>query len=85
MGVLDEAIREHLELKRRRGADSGEVARQEREALGAVNRSGEAERSESPGARDADPGAHPRQVAAGGRCHARPRPAVGELWAVAQP
>ena len=36
MGVLDEAIREHLELKRRRGADAGEIARQEREVLGAA-------------------------------------------------
>jgi len=34
MGLLDDAIREHLDLKRRRGADSGEVARQEHEALG---------------------------------------------------
>jgi len=33
MGLLDDAIREHLELKRRRGADPGEVARAEREAL----------------------------------------------------
>lgn len=33
MGLLDEAIREHLELKRRRGADPSEVAREEREAL----------------------------------------------------
>lgn len=36
MGLLDEAIREHLELKRRRGADPGEVAREEREALAPV-------------------------------------------------
>jgi hypothetical protein len=34
MGLLDEAIREHLELKRRRGADPGDVAREEQEALG---------------------------------------------------
>ncbi len=34
MGLLDDAIREHLELKRRHGADPSEVARQEREALG---------------------------------------------------
>jgi hypothetical protein len=34
MGLLDDAIREHLELKRRHGADPGEVERQEREALG---------------------------------------------------
>jgi hypothetical protein len=33
MGLLDDAIREHLELKRRRGADPGEVALQERAAL----------------------------------------------------
>src|SRR5664280_2484566 len=33
MGLLDDAIREHLELKRRRGADPGEVAREQREAL----------------------------------------------------
>ena len=35
MGLLDDAIREHLELKRRHGADPDEVARQENEALGA--------------------------------------------------
>jgi hypothetical protein len=34
MGLLDDAIREHLELKRQHGADPEEVARQEREALG---------------------------------------------------
>ena len=34
MGLLDDAIREHLELKRKHGADPSEVARQEREALG---------------------------------------------------
>jgi hypothetical protein len=34
MGLLDDAIREHLELKRRRGADPDEVARQQDEALG---------------------------------------------------
>jgi hypothetical protein len=38
MGLLDDAIREHLELKRRRGADPGEVAREETEALGPVRR-----------------------------------------------
>ena len=34
MGLLDDAIREHLELKRQHGADPTEVARQEREAFG---------------------------------------------------
>jgi hypothetical protein len=38
MGLLDDAIKEHLELKRRRGADPGEIARQETEALGPVRR-----------------------------------------------
>jgi hypothetical protein len=38
MGLLDDAIREHLELKRRRGADPSDVARQEVEALGPVRR-----------------------------------------------
>jgi hypothetical protein len=38
MGVLDDAIRDHLDLKRRRGADPAEVERAEREALGPVRR-----------------------------------------------
>jgi len=38
MGILDDAIREHLELKRRRGVDPAEVERAEREALGPVRR-----------------------------------------------
>lgn len=36
MGLLEEAIREHLELKRRSGADPGVVAREEHEALAPV-------------------------------------------------
>ena len=38
MGLLDDAIREHLELKRRRGADPTEIEREESEALGPVRR-----------------------------------------------
>ncbi len=38
MGLLDDAIREHLELKRRRGADPDEVARAEQDALGPPGR-----------------------------------------------
>jgi hypothetical protein len=41
MGLLDDAIREHLELKRSHGADPGEIARQEHEALGPVRRTAE--------------------------------------------
>jgi hypothetical protein len=38
MGLLDDAIRDHLELKRRHGAEPSEVARQEHEALGPARR-----------------------------------------------
>ena len=38
MGVLDDAIREHLDLKRQRGADPSEVERQAAEALGPARR-----------------------------------------------
>jgi len=47
MGILDEAIREHLDLKRRRGADPGEVARQEGEVFGPSRRAA-AEAAEAP-------------------------------------
>jgi hypothetical protein len=47
MGLLDDAIREHLELKRAHGANPTEVERQEREALGAP-RQAEFAPSESP-------------------------------------
>jgi hypothetical protein len=38
MGLLDDAIKEHLELKRKRGADAEEVSRLEQEALGPPQR-----------------------------------------------
>src|SRR3954447_11035099 len=38
MGLLEDAIREHLALKRQHGADPGEVTAQEREALGPIQR-----------------------------------------------
>jgi len=41
MGILDDAIREHLELKRLHGADPTEIDRLEREALGPVRRAPE--------------------------------------------
>ncbi len=43
MGLLDDAIREHLELKRLRGADPGAVAREEQDALGPVRRRDQAD------------------------------------------
>jgi hypothetical protein len=41
MGLLDDAIREHLDLRRRRGGDPVEIERAEQEALGPVRRSPE--------------------------------------------
>jgi hypothetical protein len=38
MGLLDDAIREHLDLKRRRGGDPAEIERAEQDALGPVRR-----------------------------------------------
>jgi hypothetical protein len=43
MGLLDDAIREHMELKRLRGADPSVLARQEQDALGPVVRESEDE------------------------------------------
>src|SRR3954469_14615860 len=45
MGILDDAIREHLELKRSHGASDDEIRRKEAEAFGPVRQ-------------DAAPGAH---------------------------
>ena len=42
MGLLDDAIRQHLDLKRQHGADESEVRRKENEALGPARREGPA-------------------------------------------
>ncbi len=55
MGLLDDAIREHLELKRRHGADPEEVTRQEREALGAPPQRAEFAQPEGEAAPDESP------------------------------
>lgn len=47
MGLLDDAIREHLELKRRAGADAREIAQLEHEAFGPIRR-GDLETSPAP-------------------------------------
>jgi hypothetical protein len=49
MGILDDAIREHLELIRRRGATDSEVRRLEDEAFGPPTRPDEADFPESEG------------------------------------
>ncbi len=43
MGILDDAIREHLELKRQHGADGDDVERLEKEAFGPPTRPGDPE------------------------------------------
>jgi hypothetical protein len=60
VGLLDDAIRDHLELKRRRGADPGEIARQEREALGPARRGAE---TAAPTIEDARPPTEPAATA----------------------
>jgi hypothetical protein len=66
MGILDDAIREHLDLKRRRGADPTEIERAEREALGPVRRGPEVggdDAPDAPEAPDADAALDPEAVA----------------------
>jgi hypothetical protein len=59
MGLLDDAIREHLDLKRRRGADPTEIERAEREALGPVRRGPEVTGEEAAGEETGDQPAAP--------------------------
>ena len=63
MGLLDDAIREHLDLKRRRGADPTEIDRAEREALGPVRRGPEIT-GEEPAGDEAPPPAPAAEVEA---------------------
>jgi hypothetical protein len=55
MGLLDDAIREHLELKRKHGADPADVARQEQEALGEGPRNEFAQPAAPPPAAEPEP------------------------------
>src|SRR4051812_5317782 len=65
MGVLDDAIREHLELKRLHGASDEEIAQEEAEALGPARRDfpaqaeAEAEAEETTEPSDAEPPLEP--------------------------
>jgi hypothetical protein len=63
MGLLDDAIREHLELKRRRGADPAEIQRDEQEALGPVRRAPEEEAQPDFEASAATEGEHEGELA----------------------
>jgi hypothetical protein len=87
MGLLDEAIREHLELKRAHGAGEDEVRRKEQEALGPARR--EAAPAQEPEAEAAAPAeAAPQPEAAPVEAEAaqpaepvEPEPAVEEVAA----
>lgn len=48
MGILDDAIKEHLELKRQHGADQSELKKLEDEAFGAAERPGSPESPPDP-------------------------------------
>src|SRR5271170_3352771 len=52
MGLLDDAIRQHLEFKRMRGADPSEVASEERDALGPETQDADVAPPERPGSRE---------------------------------
>jgi hypothetical protein len=75
MGLLDDAIREHLELKRRHGADPDEVSRQEREALGAPVRGEFAK----PAGEQPDEGDEPAAVAASEALAPEPEAEVADV------
>jgi hypothetical protein len=64
MGLLDDAIREHLELKKRHGADQTEIADLEREAFGPARRGPEPLEVPGETAADADAAAAPAAPAA---------------------
>ncbi len=76
MGLLDEAIREHLELKRRSGGDPTEIAHQEREALAPVFPEEGAPPSEGPADEGSSAGAEPAPAVA--------QPGAGDLSAEAE-
>ena len=75
MGLLDEAIREHLELKRRHGADPSEVQRLEGEALSPARAQAPAEPAE---AHPEAPAAHPEAPATHHDDAPAPAPVVHE-------
>jgi hypothetical protein len=64
MGLLDDAIREHLELKRKHGANPEDVARQEQEALGPGQRNEFAQPEAPPAAPEPEAAEAPEPEAA---------------------
>ena len=74
MGLLDDAIREHLELKKSRGADAQEISRQEREALGPARSPEPATPAQPPEHVETEPGEHAGAVPMTPPAHEPPEP-----------
>ncbi len=92
MGLLDDAIRDHLELKRAHGADEAEIRRQEQEALGPPRMPGDLPAAQSAGPAPADapvaaapPAPEPARVAEPEPPAEPPAAAGPEGGAVAEP
>jgi hypothetical protein len=74
MGILDEAIREHLELKRQHGAADNELQQLEDEAFGPPARPGETTLAEAPAADEAPTTLQPAEGEAPGEEPPEPEP-----------
>jgi hypothetical protein len=89
MGVLDDAIRQHLELKRAHGAAEDEVQRQEHEALGPARREQAPAEPEPAAAVEAEPEpavvAQPEAEAAPEPSEPEPEPPEPEPVAAPEP
>jgi hypothetical protein len=85
MGLLDDAIREHLELRRKHGADPDDVARQEREALGPGQRNEFAQPEGEPAAAQPDVPAAEPEAAIPAEPEAEPEPAVEDALPEGEP
>jgi hypothetical protein len=84
MGILDDAIKEHLDLKRQHGAAEDELKRLEDEAFGAAERPGEADSTPDPLAEAptefmAQPGVEDAGETEEPAAERRPRPDVADL------
>jgi hypothetical protein len=88
MGVLEDAIREHLDLKRKHGASDEELNQQEADALGPARRDlpeGEAEPAEAVHDEAAEHAAGTAVAEADHAEHAEPEPAEAHAEVEAPP
>ncbi len=77
MGILDDAIRQHLDLKRRQGADDDELSRLEDEAFGPPSRPGDPDFPEPQG--EAEPESGERVASGDSVATEEPEQAAPEL------